>query len=254
MHCLINGLVERKVVRVPRPHSVANLLNFEMKRAGQNVLLVYGDSNGAGYPHNSRTPSVGDASWPQLLGKALVANGIENWIVHNDSVPGRSLAGESSAKDQFVRLIAQHQNKVQTPRLILVLALGTNDLSYETTATQIIEEINWYVSVCREKRSDADILYVTHPGIIHTRLAGFWERKFKGKKALEQEVHELLSKVECTVLDSRCLGVDIVGDDGLHFTHTGHTAMMQFIYPHVSKLILSERDLHTCKETQNLVQ
>ncbi len=231
MHCLINGLVERKVVRVPRPHSVANLLNFKMKRAGQNVLLIYGDSNGAGYPHNSRTPSVGDASWPQLLAKALVANGIENWIVHNDSVPGRSLAGESSAKDQFVRLIAQHQNKVQTPRLILVLAL-----------------------VCREKRSDADILYVTHPGIIHTRLAGFWERKFKGKKALEQEVHELLSKVECTVLDSRCLGVDIVGDDGLHFTHTGHTAMMQFIYPHVSKLILSERDLHTCKETQNLVQ
>lgn len=219
-----------------------------MKKTGQNVLLIYGDSNGAGYPHNSQAPSVGDASWPQLLGKALTANGVENWIVHNDSVPGRSLAGESSAKEQFIRLIAQYQDKTQTPRLILMLALGTNDLSYRTTADKIIAEINWYIIECRGKRADADILYVTHPGIVYAKLAGFWERKFKGAKVLEQAVHCLLQEIKCIVLDARCLGTDIVGDDGLHFTHSGHAAMMQFIYPHVARLVLSENGACSSKE------
>lgn len=224
-----------------------------MKKEGQNILLIYGDSNGAGYPHNSRAPNLGDASWPQLLSRALVANGVENWTVHNDSVPGRSLSGESSAKEQFTRLIIQYQDKAQTPRLILILALGTNDLSYETTAAQITAEINWYISTCRAKRADADILYVTHPGIVYARLTGFWERKFKGTKGLEQAVHALLPDVACTVLDSHCLGTNIVGDDGLHFTHSGHAAMMQFVYPHIARLILSECESHASRETQNPV-
>lgn len=211
-----------------------------MKKAGQNVLFIYGDSNGAGYPHNSKTPTIGDSSWPQLLGKALTANGATNWMVHNDSVPGRSLAGESSTKEQFIQLITQYQDKVQTPRLIFILALGTNDLSYKTTADQIIAEITWYITKCREKRADADIFYVTHPGVIYSKLSGFWERKFKGAKVLEQSVHDLLQEIKCTVLDARCLGTDIIGDDGLHFTRSGHAAMMQFIYPHVSRLVLSD--------------
>jgi lysophospholipase L1-like esterase len=102
--------------------------------------------------------------------------------------------------------------------------IGVNDL-HQRTAGELLGLLNRYFSACDQSRR----IFVNHPGIKFDQLPTMF-KEFQNEKTKqnEKEFNELIGGIEAEIVDLK--GMDLLGEDGLHFTAKGHLEVAQLVY------------------------
>ena len=199
------------------------------------TILIYGDSNVWGDTPDAKRLPHGE-QWANILQKKLgnnydiVQEGLCGRYAGNFDYEPKPHYGGHFCFDVIYR--------TASPVDIVILALGTNDLSdrYGRTAEQIVNDILWFEpkakATLNESETPAIFIYVLPPNFVG---------KFRENGTFDLEkrvtVNTELKKRVANFVEINDIDLSV---DGLHFSPKGHGQMAMAVYDKVMEIMGSE--------------
>lgn len=200
-------------------------------------ILIYGDSNvwGDGDPSGKRIPM--QCQWTNILRSKLN----NEYLIYQEGLPGR-LAGTEEEKliykNGLVTFLSTYRSLA--PVDILIIALGTNDLSnyYKKTSDKVIQDLLEYTKIIENQFSDLKyrnkyfnsvkprIIYILPSNFDYILRANDVYSELSEKYRLEviKYFFENKDKYEFVVYNNAELF-----EDGIHFNLNDHQNMAKLV-------------------------
>lgn len=160
------------------------------RREMAETVLIYGDSNVAGWRPDAPKLFKKGETWASMLAAKLDAT------VVVDGLPGRALVHNLDTPEADYQRFKKVCNQAGNISL-LILMIGVNDFALNNGAMTVISHINEYIRLSNAKHT----IYVPHPGICYERLPKMFEYFTKEHcEPIFREFSGNLGRINATIL------------------------------------------------------